>query len=335
MELKTEPTADTSVSPFPDLEDLVISEDWREVVVLTGASTGIGFATVKLLISHQVFVFATVRRAEDARRVASLGAGACPVALDVCDADRSRVVSEQISAVLARSGRPILNALINNAGIALGGPLIELDDETLRRQMEVNLVAPMRLTRLFSSALGVKPGQRRGGRVIQVSSISGEQSMAFVGPYSASKFALEGLTDALRLELMPFGVEVISVRPGPISTEIWDKAPTPEENPFSDGLYRDALRRFYDFVIRRGRKGLPPIEIAKVIYTALTARRPRPRYVRTPEYLTRVLIPRLISTRRFNLIIGKLFHLTPELFHRADTSSEREPESDSASTHDA
>ena len=98
MERKTESTADTSSSPFTALDELVVSEDWREVVVLTGASTGIGFATVKLLISRQVFVFATVRRAEDARRVAALGAGACPVELDICDAERCRIVSEQIGA---------------------------------------------------------------------------------------------------------------------------------------------------------------------------------------------------------------------------------------------
>jgi NAD(P)-dependent dehydrogenase (short-subunit alcohol dehydrogenase family) len=286
---------------------------------LTGASTGIGFATVKYLINRNIYVFATVRTSQDALKVLSLGEGVCPIELDVCDAERSKEIAHLIGGILSRSGRHQLDALINNAGIALGGPLIELDDETMRRQLEVNLIAPMRLIRFFAEYLGVRRGNTKGGRVIQVSSISGEQAMAFVGPYTASKFALEGLTDSLRFELMPFGIDVISVKPGPINTEIWGKAPTPEESPFDDGLYKDSLRIFYDFVVKGGRKGLPPIEIAKVIHRALTSRQPKTHYTRTPEYFTRLLIPRLLSTKRFNRIIGKLFHLTPELFNHADS----------------
>ena len=306
---------------FPDLTTLLIPPERSRVVLLTGASTGIGFATTQYLIERDVYVFATVRRPEDAQRLFCLGDGVCPVELDVCDATRSQELVDQIGIALNRNDRSKLDALINNAGIALGGPLIELDDETMRRQLEVNLIAPMRLIRLFAEHLGARRGSTRGGRVIQVSSISGQQAMAFVGPYTASKFALEGLTDTLRVELMPFGIDVISVRPGPINTEIWNKAPTPEESPFDGGLYRDSLRRFYDFIVRGGRKGLPPVEIAKVIYRALMARRPKAHYTKTSEYFTRLLISRLLSTRQFNKVIGKLFNLTPELFdHQSDAS---------------
>ncbi len=299
------------------LDEVEIASTIKRVVLITGASTGIGFATAQLLAQRDVFVLATVRRETDASRLRALDLGICPVLLDVCDSDQVSRVAVAVEHLLHRHERSRLDALINNAGIALGGPLIELDDETLQRQLEVNVVAPMRMVRAFASLLGVKAGSSTGGRVIQVGSISGERAMPFVGPYTASKFALEGLSDSLRMELLPFGVDVIIVRPGPINTEIWDKAPTPDNNPFTDGFYGHSLTLFYNLIVKGGRRGLPPIAIAEVIYQALTSTNPKPRYTKTPGYFMRVFLPKWLPTRVFDRIIGRMLDLLPERFHKS------------------
>ena len=301
---------------FDHFDKLKISSK-QKIVILTGASTGIGFATAKYLIERSVFVIATVRRREDYEKLAALGDSVCPVILDVCDLNRAIHLANAVDNLLARHERPYLDALINNAGIALGGPLVELDDETLQRQLEVNVVAPMRMVRVFAKLLGVREGSQKGGRVIQVGSISGQRAMPFVGPYTASKFALEGLSDSLRMELLPFGIDVIMVRPGPINTEIWDKAPRPEENPFADGLYHHSLTLFYNWIVKGGYQGLPPSAIAEVIHKALISARPKPRYTKTPGYFMRVLLPRLLPTRTFDRLMGRILALTPKAFHKA------------------
>ena len=147
-----------------------------------------------------------------------------------------------------------------------------------------------------------------------MSSISGVRAMPFVGPYTASKFGLEGLCDSLRMELIPLGIDVIIVQPGPINTEIWDKAPTPETSPFKSSPYRDALERFYQLIIEGGRKGLPPNSIAKVIYRAISARRPKTRYVKTPGYFSRYILPRYLPTRSFDRIVARMLHLSQARF---------------------
>lgn len=285
-------------------------------VILTGASTGIGFASAAYLAERKFFVIATVRRPEDAERLQKLHQNIYPVILDICFLEQVEALALSVEEFLNLNGREHLDALINNAGIALGGPLIELDDHTLQHQLEVNVVAPMRMIRSFAPVLGAKAKRSRGGRIIQVSSISGERAMPFVGPYTASKFALEGLSDSLRMELIPFGIDVIIIQPGPINTEIWDKAPTPEENPFKEGLYAEALKRFYKLVVEGGKKGLPPLEIAKVIHQALRASKPKTRYMKTPGYFMRVFLPKRLPTRVFDRLIAKVLGLLPKSFHK-------------------
>lgn len=299
---------------YKDLANQQVSSD-LSIVILTGASTGIGYASASYLAERKFFVIATVRKTQDAERLTKLHSNIFPILLDVCFPDQVDALAVAIDQFLHLNQRPYLDALINNAGIALGGPLVELDDQVLQQQLEVNVVAPMRMIRALAPALGVKADSKQGGRIIQVSSISGERAMPFVGPYTASKFALEGISDSLRMELLPFGVDVIIVQPGPINTEIWDKAPTPEENPFKDGLYAHALKRFYEFIVQGGRKGLAPVEIAKVIHKALIASKPKTRYVKTPGFFIRVFLPKRLPTRVFDRLIGKLLGLLPQSFH--------------------
>ena len=140
--------------------------------------------------------------------------------------------------------------------------------------------------------------------------------MPFVGPYTASKFALEGLSDSLRMELLPYGIDVIVVQPGPIKTAIWDKAPSPEEHPSITGPYGPALRRFHQNFIETGKEGLPADEIAIIIEHALTVKKPKVRYVRTPGFFTRYLLPQWLPSRFFDRLVGRLLGLTPQEFHK-------------------
>jgi NAD(P)-dependent dehydrogenase (short-subunit alcohol dehydrogenase family) len=294
------------------------------VVVLTGASTGIGFATAKRLALRGDYVFAGVRRPEHAARLLEATRGAQghaqPIRLDICDPAQITTAADLVRQALTEAQRPTLCALMNNAGVALGGPLLELPLSTLREQLEVNVTAQLAVIQAFAPLLGARAGAPVGprgpGRIIQVSSLSGVRAMPFVGPYTASKFALEGLCDSLRMELLPYGVDVIVVQPGPISTEIWDKAPTPEESPFTGSPYESALRRFHKVFVEGGKRGLPPDSIAEVMEEALDARRPKTRYVRTPSPLTRYWLPRLLPARRFDRLIGKLLGLQPMRFHK-------------------
>jgi len=291
-----------------------IPREAKRVVVLTGASTGIGFASARELVSRGVFVFAGVRREEDAHKVSELSAELIqPLQLDICDEAQVSAAALQVSEALEEAGRATLSALINNAGVALGGPLLEVPMSLMQTQLEVNITAQLRVIQAFAALLGARPNAVHDaggpGRVIQVSSISGTRAMPFVGPYTASKFGLEGLCDALRMELLPYGVDVIVVQPGPINTEIWDKAPTPESSPYQGSPYEPALRRFYKLFVEGGRKGLPPQAIAEVIYTALTHPKPKTRYVKTPGYLSRYLLPKLMPARRFDRLIGGLLGL--------------------------
>lgn len=290
-----------------------IPTDATQVVVLTGASTGIGYASARDLVKRGIFVFAGVRRLEDAQKVQALSEKLIePLLLDICDDVQVKDSADKVRQALTDANRPVLNALINNAGVALGGPLLEVPMSLLQTQLEVNITAQLRVIQAFADLLGAYPNAKcegQPGRIIQVSSISGTRAMPFVGPYTASKFGIEGLCDSLRMELLPYGVDVIVVQPGPINTEIWDKAPTPETSPYQGSPYESALRRFYKIFVEGGRKGLPPQAIADVIYKALTHPRPKPRYVKTPGYITRYLLPRWMPTRRFDRLIGKLLGL--------------------------
>ncbi len=287
-------------------------------VVITGVSTGIGLACAIRLSKAGYHVFGSVRKQADADHVQQLiGDRFTPLFFDVTQIDQIQIAVAKVKDAL--QGQP-LTALINNAGIALGGPLLEIPLQTLRDQMEVNVVGLLGVTQSFASLLGadLKGDQpiEKPGKIINIGSVSGVRAMPFVGPYTASKFALEGLNDSLRMELLPYGIDVILVQPGPIKTAIWDKAPTPEKHEYQDSPYQNGLKRFYHLFVKFGYQGLDPDEIAKVVETAIEKKSPCPRYVKTPGYFQRYLVPKLLPTRWFDQVIAKILHLSPQLFWR-------------------
>jgi NAD(P)-dependent dehydrogenase (short-subunit alcohol dehydrogenase family) len=267
-------------------------------VVVTGASTGIGEATAQHLKGLGFDVHAGVRKPEDAERLRD--SGVTPLTLDVTD-------EQSIAAARAEVGDGPLAGLVNNAGIAVSGPIEFVPIDELRRQLEVNLIGQVAVTQAFLPQL-----RQARGRVVNVSSIGGRVALPLMSPYNASKFALEAVSDSLRRELRPHGVQVSVVEPGGVKTPIWRKGNSAADEllasapPEAERLYGGmvaALREEADKIDRE--TGLPPEAIAEVIGRALTARRPRTRYLVGSDAKLRARAAALLPDRVMDALIAR------------------------------
>jgi len=278
-------------------------------VVITGASTGIGRAAVASAVREGSHVFASVRKQADADGLtAEFGASVTPLLFDVADEAAVRAGAAQVAQAL---GNRKLFGLVNNAGIAVPGPLLHLDTDDLRRQFEVNLFGVHNVTRAFADLLGADR-ERIGkpGRIVMISSVGGQNGAPLVGPYSSSKFALEGYSQSLRRELMLFGIDVIVIGPGAIATPIWDKAEQNDLKRFSNTPYAKATERVADYMLKQGREGLPASQVGDLVWRCLADANPKVRYpiLRRP-FMDRTL-PRLMNPRTVDRIIAKRLGLT-------------------------
>ena len=280
----------------------------KQSVVITGASTGIGWATAKVLLGKGFRVFGTVRKQSDADRLsAEFGQDFVPLLADVTDEAAVRQAAARVGEML---GRGRLAGLVNNAGIVVGGPLLHLEPSEMRRQMEVNLTGPFVVTQAFAPLLGSDPGRTgQPGRIVQVSSVSGALGAPFVGAYVASKFALEGMSESLRRELMLYGIDVIVVGPGPVLTPIWDKAAAEDYSRFDATDYGPVIQRFLAYFAVEGKKGLAAEELGRLIHHALTVSKPKVRYAAVAQRFKNWTMPMLLPKRVVDRIIGKQFGL--------------------------
>jgi NAD(P)-dependent dehydrogenase (short-subunit alcohol dehydrogenase family) len=246
-------------------------------VVVTGVSTGIGWSITDVLIRGGFRVFGSVRKVQDAERLSKeFGEAFTPLTFDVTDEGAVYAAAEQVREQL--NGETLLG-LVNNAGIAVPGPLMHLSTDDFRRQLEVNLVSVLIVTKAFLPLLGTDRAlQGQPGRIINMSSVSGRIGYPFVGAYAASKHALEGFSETLRRELILYGIDVIIIGPGAIATPIWDKAEQADLSMYENTEYMRFTRRIRDYMIQNGRNGLAPEQVGEVVLQALTARRPSVRY---------------------------------------------------------
>jgi NAD(P)-dependent dehydrogenase (short-subunit alcohol dehydrogenase family) len=256
-------------------------------VLITGCSSGIGAACASRLAAEGWQVLAGVRKP-----------GAAPVGTTEVLLD----VTDPASIQAAAEGVERLDALVNNAGIAVAAPLEFLPLEELRRQFEVNVVGQLAVTQAF-----LPPLRRAKGRIVNIGSIAGRSALPFLGSYAVSKFALEALTDALRVELRPDGIEVSIVQPGTIATPIWTKPQPvadalPEEARERYGPRVDAMRAFAN---ARAAKAAPPDAVAAAVVDALTAWRPRPRYMVGRDAHIRAALERL-PTRVRDMVLSRI-----------------------------
>jgi NAD(P)-dependent dehydrogenase (short-subunit alcohol dehydrogenase family) len=278
-------------------------------VVVTGASTGIGWATAKLLLARGFRVFGSVRKAQDAERLRSeFGANFTPLLFDVTDEAAVRAAAGEVRAAL---NGETLAGLVNNAGIAVGGPALELAVDQFRRQFEVNVIGPIIATQAFAPLLGADPSLRGPkGRIVMISSVAGKSGNPMSSPYSASKHAIEGLSESLRRELMLFGIDVVIVAPGAVKTPIWGKSEEVDISVYRNSPYFPAMQKIRAFVQQLAESGLPPERIAEVIVTALTSENPKTRYQITPDPMRHLLIAAL-PKRVGDKIIAKRLGLLP------------------------
>lgn len=277
-------------------------------VVITGVSTGIGHAAAKVMIARGFRVFGSVRNQADAERVqAELGGNFAPLIFDVVD---TAAIAEAAACVREALGGSTLAGLVNNAGIAVSGPLLEVPESDYRKQLEVNLMGPFLVTQAFAPLLGADATLTGPpGRIVNISSVSGIRAMPFLGPYSASKFGLEGYSESLRRELMLFGIDVIVIGPGPVKTAIWDKAEEVDVEQYANSPYRPILERFQKVFISQGRDGYPADRLGELICTALTAAKPKVRYAAVKGRKMEKLMMQVASPRMLDKAIAKMLGL--------------------------
>jgi NAD(P)-dependent dehydrogenase (short-subunit alcohol dehydrogenase family) len=277
------------------------------LALITGASTGIGRATALRLAASGWTVLAGVREeaAGDRLLEESRAAGRLiPLVVDVTDASQVAEAAEQVGEQAARSGvsaRGGLDALVNNAGIGIGGPLELVSADDLRRQFDVNVFAQVAVTQAMLPALRVARG-----RIVFVSSIGGRVAMAFTAPYAASKHAIEALGDALRVELRSSGVRVALVEPGSVATPIWDKSRAEADRVVIPPELQDVYGRIpaaMDKVLEdTARRGVPPERVAETIERALTSPRMKARYVVGTDAKAMLIVKRLLPDLVFDRV---------------------------------
>lgn len=279
-----------------------------QTVVITGVSTGIGHAAAKVMIARGFRVFGSVRNDADAQRVQTeLGENFAPLIFDVVD---PKAIAEAAACVRDALAGATLAGLVNNAGIAVSGPLLEVPERDYRKQLEVNLVGPFLVTQAFAPLLGADRELRGApGRIVNISSVAGLRAMPFLGPYAASKFGLEGYSEALRRELMLFGIDVIVIGPGPVKTAIWDKAEDLDIAQYANSPYRPILERFQKVFVSQGRDGYPADRLGELVCTALTTAKPKVRYAAVKGRMMEKLMMRVASPRTLDRAIAKMLGL--------------------------
>jgi NAD(P)-dependent dehydrogenase (short-subunit alcohol dehydrogenase family) len=282
---------------------------WTEVpsVLITGASTGIGQATALWMDRLGWRVFAGVRREEDAAALREQASERlAPLMLDVTDAAQISSAAERIAADVGPAG---LNGLVNNAGIAVPSPLETIPVEEFRRQIEVNLTGQVAVTQALLPQI-----RSARGHIVFISSIGGRIAFPLTGAYHAAKFGVEAVGDVFRQELRPWGISVSIIEPGSIATPIWDRGERTsdeigERTPDREALYGKAIAGYRKVVKDLAERGIPPEKVAETIEHALTARRPRTRYLVGRDAQVQARIKHFIPTRIFDRAVARIMHL--------------------------
>ena len=269
-------------------------------VLITGTSSGIGRACAEEMAERGWRVLAGVRREEDGEEVRALSPDRIePLLLDVTDLDAIAALPERVGGSL--------DGLVNNAGMANAGPLEHLPVEDIRHQLDVMLLAPFALTKAMLPAL-----RASRGRVVMIGSIGGRTSLPFMGPYNAAKAGIDGFANSLRQELAPFGVHVALVEPGAIKTRIWQKGIDAGEKlrdslpPEAERDYGDRVEKMAGAAAESERRGVPPSKVAGVVAHALTADKPKTRYLVGIDARVQAGLRAALPDRALDRVLGRL-----------------------------
>ncbi len=274
-------------------------------VLVTGASTGIGRATALRLDSAGWRVFAGVRREVDVEALVQVGSDRLvPLMLDVTDPAQIAAARGSIAAELEGRG---LDGLVNNAGVAILGPLETLPIEDFRRQVEVNLTGQVAVTQAMLGCI-----RQARGRIVFISSIGGRIAFPLTGAYHASKFGVEAVGDVFRQELRPWGISVSIVEPGSIDTPIWERGEREADriaeraHPDQGDLYGKAIASYRRVAKRLAERGIAPEKVAETVEHALIASRPHSRYLVGLDARIQARLKVLIPTPTFDWVLARV-----------------------------
>lgn len=276
-------------------------------ILITGVSTGIGYGAAKQFVQRGYTVFGSVRTQSDADRLRTeFGERFTPLLFDVTDAEAVNQAAKWLTERLTDSG---LGGLVNNAGIAIGGPIQHQPMATFRQHFEVNVVGLVQVTQLFLPLLGARENHPvQPGRILNISSVNGQIAIPFMGAYVGSKYAVEGLSHSLRRELALFGIQVIIVGPGAVKTSIWEKGT--DMSAYADTPYFPAMKRFMKQVEAAEARGFSVDYLGERIVAIYETNRPRVRYALVPNKLMSWIVPRLLPDRTLDWILNRIGSLT-------------------------
>lgn len=279
-------------------------------VMITGVSTGIGYGTAQELLAHGYQVFGSVRKQADAERLQQeLGKGFIPLLLDVTDEAAILAGAEQVKQVIGNNG---LAGLVNNAGIAVTGPLMHLPLTEFRRQFETNVFGLMAVTQAFLPLLGAQKNcPHPPGRIVNVTSVAGKIVYPLFGAYGASKHAVQGLSEALRRELLTYGIKVVLVMPGSVKTPIWDKKGEIDPAQFEHTDYAEAAKGMSKMMADLGNAGMSPERVARTIRHALETPNPKTHYRLLNNWLIGWFLPLYTPAHLFDRIVAQRLKLLP------------------------
>lgn len=283
-------------------------------LMVTGASSGIGWACVASAVQRGWHVFAGVRTSSDADRLhAQFGTNVTPLILDVCQQESISTSAHQVRTALHGH---TLNGLINNAGVAVAGPMLHIPIDEVRQQFEINYFGQIAVTQAFAPLLGADSALTGApGRIINISSLGGQIGAPFLAPYVSSKHALEGWSECLRRELLMYGIDVIIIGPGAIATPIWRKAEHINIDQYADTDYAPYITQYHAKLIAKGIHGLPADRVGNLVMHALTTSRPRVRYALAPNILMDWWLPRLLPKRVIDRLAAKAYGLPDTHIH--------------------
>ncbi len=278
--------------------------------VVTGVSSGIGRAIAKSLTGAGWRVFGSVRKEKDAGEAsAALGANFTPLIFDVTD---DAGVARGAAAVRAALNGETLGALVNNAGIAVGGPVAYLNLDDLKRQIDINVYGPIRAVKAFAPLLGTDRALKGPpGRIVNMSSVAGKMASPFMSPYAMSKHALEAMSESLRREMSAHGVDVIIVGPGAIKTPIWAKADDFDFEQYRNTEYFADLERMKGMMQSFGAAGLEAEDVGALVLDILTAPKPKTRYAILKNKFAMWTLPNLLPKRMVDNFVAKRFGMKP------------------------
>jgi NAD(P)-dependent dehydrogenase (short-subunit alcohol dehydrogenase family) len=274
-------------------------------VVVTGVSSGIGLGTTKVLLSKGFRVFGSVRKQADADRLQKeCGDNFVPLLMDITDADAVHQAAQKVGSMI---GDRNLVGLVNNAGIVVSGPLLYLRPSEYRQQLEVNMISPLVVIQAFAHLLGIDKNRLGpAGRIVNISSSGAKIPIPLIGAYSSSKCGLEGMSDALRIELILFGIDVVLIRPGTVNTSMYDKGEKEDLSEFGPTEYWDSVQKFQKWIVNEARtNGLPPERLGEAVYVALSTAKPKVCYAVIPQRFKNWTFLRLLPARMFDKFIAK------------------------------